>query len=170
MSTGQAHYISHPATSPLKFNLSIDDHDSGDMFSKGAEDSDSRLMAMLAAKQAHQEDSGAAADIDAVTKNDKMSEQEKKSLLQKTLHMAASNGEVDRVRQLFNGSAKQFIDINAADEEGTAPLIYASCFVRRCYWLVNVGANLCRAITKWSPHSSKLELSSTARTAISGRR
>jgi hypothetical protein len=101
------------------------------MFSKGAEDSDSRLMAMLAAKQAHQEDNGAAAaDIDAVAKSDKMSEQEKKSLLQKTLHMAASNGEVDRVRQIFNGPAKQFIDINAADEEGTAPLIYASCFVR----------------------------------------
>lgn len=127
--TGQSQYISHPATSPLKFNLSIDDHDSEDMFSKTPEDSDKRLMAMLAAKQAHQEDSGAAADIDAVAKNEKMPEQEKKSLLQKTLHMAASNGEVDRVQQLVNGPAKQFIDVNAADEEGTAPLIYASCFV-----------------------------------------
>lgn len=86
-------------------------------------------MAMLAAKQAHQEHTGAAADIDTVAKNEEMPEEEKKALLQKTLHMAASNGEVDRVQQLVNGSGKAYVDINAPDEEGTAPLIYASCFV-----------------------------------------
>jgi len=42
--------------------------------------------------------------------------------------MAASNGDVQRVRKLVEGKAKQYVDVNMPDEEGTAPLIYASCF------------------------------------------
>ena len=86
-------------------------------------------MAMKAAQAAHREDGGAAKDIDAVVADQKMLEKEKKLMLQKTLQMAASNGEVARVRQLVSGNAKKFVDIDATDEEGTAPLIYASCFV-----------------------------------------
>jgi hypothetical protein len=88
-------------------------------------------MAMLAAQAAHREDSGSAGDEQAIISDKKMSAEEKTTLLQKTLHMAASNGESERVRKIVNGPAKEFININAADEEGTAPLIYASCFVCR---------------------------------------
>jgi hypothetical protein len=44
--------------------------------------------------------------------------------------MAASNGDVDRVHKLVGGKAKDYVDVNMPDEEGTVPLIYASCFVR----------------------------------------
>ena len=93
------------------------------------EDNDTRLMEMLAAQAAHREDDSALADEDAIVSNANLSEAEKRMTLQKSLHMAASNGDVDRVRRLVSGSAKEYIDVNAADEEGTAPLIYASCFV-----------------------------------------
>jgi hypothetical protein len=54
---------------------------------------------------------------------------EKKDILQKALNMAASNGDVERIERILKGKAKEFVDIDAPDEEGTAPLIYASCFV-----------------------------------------
>ena len=84
-------------------------------------------MAMLAAQAAHREDDGG--DEEAIISDKKLAEKEKSTLLQKSLHMAASNGDVGRVRRLVNEQAREYIDINAADEEGTAPVIYASCFV-----------------------------------------
>ena len=86
-------------------------------------------MEMLAAQAAHQKDGSAAGDEEAVISDQKLSENEKKGILQRALHMAASNGDVDRVQRLVQGKAKGYLDINAADEEGSAPLIYASCFV-----------------------------------------
>jgi hypothetical protein len=47
--------------------------------------------------------------------------------------MAASNGDVDRVRKLVQGEARTYVDVNKPDEEGTVPLIYASCFVSGLY-------------------------------------
>ena len=88
-------------------------------------------MEMLAAQAAHREDGSSAGDEKAIISNKKLSEDEKKIMLQKALHMAASNGDVERVRRLVGSNVKEYIDINAADEEGTAPLIYASCFVRQ---------------------------------------
>lgn len=96
-------------------------------------------MEMLAAQAAHREDGSAGGDENAVISDKKFSEEEKKSLLQKSLHMAASNGDVERVRRLVTGKAKSYIDINAADEEGTAPLIYASCFVSHHHTILGVG-------------------------------
>lgn len=96
-------------------------------------DSDTRLMEMLAAQAAHR-DGNAAQDEDAVASDDKLSESEKKETLQKHLNMAASNGDVDRIERILSGKAKQFVDIDAPDEEGTAPLIYASCFVSYGIW------------------------------------
>ena len=89
-------------------------------------------MEMLAAQAAHREDGSATEDEDAIVADNKLSDTEKRTMLQKSLHMAASNGDVERVSRLVTGKAKDWIDVNAADEEGTAPLIYASCFVR---WL-----------------------------------
>jgi hypothetical protein len=84
-------------------------------------------MEMLAAQAAHL--AGPEHDEEAVANDEKLSESEKKNLLQKTLNTAASNGDVEKVRKLVTGSARSFIDVNAPDEDGTPPLIYASCFV-----------------------------------------
>lgn len=84
---------------------------------------------MLAAQAAHREMDSLRTDDDDIALDDKLSEEEKKSILQKSLNMAASNGDVDRVRKLVNGHAHQYVDVNKPDEEGAVPLIYASCFV-----------------------------------------
>jgi hypothetical protein len=85
-------------------------------------------MEMLAAQAAHR-DGSASEDEDAVASDEKLSEAEKKEVLQKALNMAASNGDVERIQRILGGKAKGFVDVNAPDEEGTSPLIYASCFV-----------------------------------------
>ena len=88
-------------------------------------------MEMLAAQAHHREDGNSAEDGDTIATDEKLSAEEKNSLLQKSLNMAASNGDVERVRKLVGGRAKEFLDVNTPDEEGTVPLIYASCFVRQ---------------------------------------
>jgi len=85
-------------------------------------------MEMLAAQAAHSA-SGSVEDEDAVASSDKLSDEEKREALQKALNMAASNGNVDQIKKILKGKAKQYVDINAPDEDGTPPLIYASCFV-----------------------------------------
>jgi len=82
------------------------------------------------AQQAAFKMDGSGLDDDEITSSTKLSDREKKDLLQKALNMAASNGEEERVRKLLKGEASKIIDVNAPDEEGTSPLIYASCFVR----------------------------------------
>ena len=116
--------------SPLAFKLSLDDHglDAG-TFGNGVDNSDARLMEMLAAQAAHRGEGLAPEDEISIAREGKLSANEKRVMLQKSLHMAASNGDADRVNRLVQSEAKQFIDVNGADEEGTAPLIYASCFV-----------------------------------------
>ena len=86
-------------------------------------------MEMLAAQAAHREGDSLGADEESIATNEKLSEVEKKRTLQKALNMAASNGDVERVRKLVQGLANEYIDVNLPDEEGTVPLIYASCFV-----------------------------------------
>jgi len=93
------------------------------------EDNDTRLMEMLAAQAAHRDDGSAVEDEDSIITDKSLSDADKKSLLQKSLHNAASNGDVERVQRLLRPKAKGYIDIDAPDEEGTAPIIYASCFV-----------------------------------------
>ncbi|KAK2768190.1 hypothetical protein FQN54_000042 [Arachnomyces sp. PD_36] len=154
---GQSQYLSTPITAkPLNFNLALDDdrtttdsdrkrysHNSyfdrnNDAYDRDdtsrLEDSDARLMEMLAAQAAHREvdpvagGGEAGAGEDDIATDDQLSVEEKRDLLQKSLNMAASNGDVERVRKLVGGKAKSYIDVNMPDEEGTVPLIYASCF------------------------------------------
>lgn len=87
---------------------------------------------MLAAQAAHREDGSAAGDEEAIAADKKLSDTEKKSMLQKSLHNAASNGDVDQVGRVLQNPARGYVDINGPDEEGTAPIIYASCFVSSC--------------------------------------
>ena len=129
---GQSQFLTTPTPAqPLAFNLSLDDNDFEyeNSIQHRHEDNDTKLMEMLAAQAAHRDDGLAAGDEDDIASSKDLSDLEKRSALQKSLHNAASNGDVDRVGRLLHGKAKKYIDINAADEEGTAPIIYASCFV-----------------------------------------
>ena len=114
---------------PLAFNLSLEDPGYDVEATHKIEDSDSRLMEMLAAQAAHRDEDSVANDEDAIIADRKLSDDKKKAILQKSLHMSASNGDVERVKKVLEGKAKSFIDVNATDEEGRAPIIYASCFV-----------------------------------------
>ncbi|OAX84371.1 hypothetical protein ACJ72_01263 [Emergomyces africanus] len=144
---GQSQFLTTPIPArPLSFNLALDDgsHDEEHSFrsrythnhyldddSRGStrlEDSDARLMEMLAAQAAHREVESVGVDEDDIATDEKMSDSEKRDVLQKSLNMAASNGDVERVRKLVNGEARKYVDVNTPDEEGTVPLIYASCF------------------------------------------
>lgn len=127
---GESQFLTTPALAkPLNFgNLSLNDADYDDDLTRGPKDSDARLMEMLKAQAAHQTGVDLE-DVDSIASNEKLSEKEKKDMLQKILNMAASNGDVDKVKELLQGSAKSYVDVNTPDEEGTPPLIYASCFV-----------------------------------------
>ncbi|KAL8724352.1 MAG: hypothetical protein Q9181_006863 [Wetmoreana brouardii] len=126
---GQSQFLTSPMPAqPLAFNLSLDDPSYDEETTHRIEDSDSRLMEMLAAQAAHREDEAAAGDEDTIIADKMLPEREKKTILQKSLQMAASNGDVERVNKVLKGKAQPFIDVNAADEEGRAPIIYASCF------------------------------------------
>ena len=130
---GQSQFLTSPIPAqPLAFNLSLDDNGDDDTTAQHLEDNDSRLMEMLAAQAAHREDGSAAGDEEAIAADKKMSDAQKKTMLQKSLHNAASNGDMEQVGRLLNGPARKFVDINGPDEEGTAPIIYASCFVSSC--------------------------------------
>ncbi|CAM1503973.1 Fc.00g015640.m01.CDS01 [Cosmosporella sp. VM-42] len=126
---GQSQFLTTPALAkPLNFgNLSLNDADYDDDITKAPKDSDKRLQEMLAAQAAHQ--SGPVfEDEDEIANNETLSDSEKTDKLQKALNMAASNGDVERIRRLLGGKARPYIDVNAEDEDGTPPLIYASCF------------------------------------------
>lgn len=153
MPAGQSQFLTTPiAAKPLSFSLALDDHSHDDehtlqaQYGRGLvasldddnastitarlEDSDARLMEMLAAQAAHRELESLDADEDAIASDEKLTDEEKRKILQRSLNMAASNGDVDRVHKLVGGKAKDYVDVNMPDEEGTVPLIYASCFVR----------------------------------------
>ena len=106
----------------------MNDSNFDDAAGNAPQDSEARLMEMLAVSASHQKAPGIE-DEEAVANDEKLSEPEKKELLQKAITMAASNGDVEKVKKILNGKARDFVDLNASDEDGTPPLIYASCFV-----------------------------------------
>lgn len=125
---GQSQFLTSPILAkPLSFNdLSLDDPNYEKDITKGIADSDARLMEMLAA-QAQQQGVGGV-DADAIAGDEKLPDDEKKSILQRSLAMAASNGDLDQVNSILSGKAKSIVDLNALDDDGTPPLVYASCF------------------------------------------
>ncbi|KAK2597957.1 hypothetical protein QQS21_005873 [Conoideocrella luteorostrata] len=127
---GQSQFLTTPALAkPLNFgNLSLNDDEFGQDAAKGPKDSDTRLMEMLQAQAAANQAGHGLEDEQTIVNDDKLSDSEKKDRLQKATIMAASNGDVEKVKKLLDGNAKAFVDVNAADEDGTPPLIYASCF------------------------------------------
>ena len=70
-------------------------------------------------------------------------EQEKIACLNRLLSTAASNGDVVRVNDILS-SGRQWLDLDARDEDGTTPLIYAACFghIDVVYSLLSAGASV----------------------------
>lgn len=127
---GQSQFLTGPVPAqPLAFNLSLEDNDHDENTTTYFKDSDSRLMEMLAAQATLREDVSGNENEESISANKDLSEADKRAALQRSLHMAASNGDVERVGRLLHGSARTYVDVNGPDEEGTAPIIYASCFV-----------------------------------------
>jgi Ankyrin repeats (3 copies) len=127
---GSSQYITAPTPArALTFDLQLDTpaYDEAETFAR-IQDSDSRLMEMVAAQAHYREDGSPGGDEDMIAMDETISDEEKKETLQKSLNMAASNGDVARIRRLVGGKAKAYVDVNLPDEEGTVPLIYASCF------------------------------------------
>jgi len=125
--TGQSQFLTTPMPArPLSFNLSLDDPSFGDEDMQQLEDSDSRLVQMLAHQARLKNDNHG--DEAKVVADEKLSYEEKKEALQGLFTLAASNGELERVKRLLDGKAREYIDINGVDTEGTPPLVYASCF------------------------------------------
>ncbi|CEL07489.1 Putative DIL and Ankyrin domain protein [Aspergillus calidoustus] len=163
---GQSQFLTPVAAKPLSFSLALDDHPLDDEHSLhsqygrsfGAstdddnestttarlEDSDARLMEMLAAQAAHREVDSINADEETIASDETLTDERKRDILQRSLNMAASNGDVERVRKLVQGKAKDYVDVNKPDEEGTVPLIYASCFGHQdvVAALLDAGANV----------------------------
>lgn len=127
---GQSQFLTTPALAkPLDFgNLSLNDADYETGMGNSPKDTDTRLMEMLAAQAAHRTGVGHE-DEQAIANDENMTDSDKKEILQKALNMAASNGDVEKIQKLLGGNAKSLVDVNAPDEDGTPPLIYASCFV-----------------------------------------
>jgi hypothetical protein len=133
LTSGESQFITTPVPARLDFGIGLNYRDEEEDV-KGIEESERRLESMMAQQAAFRVD-GSGLDDEEIATSTKLSDQEKKDLLQKALNMAASNGEEERVRKLLKGEASKIIDVNAPDEEGTSPLIYASCFVRSHYTL-----------------------------------
>lgn len=98
---------------------------------------------MIAAQAAHRED-GVHGDETGTAVDERLSDAERKQFLQRALNMAASNGDKHRLDTLLSGPAQALLDVNLPDEEGTAPLIYASCFGHEevVATLLKAGANV----------------------------
>jgi ankyrin repeat protein len=58
-----------------------------------------------------------------------LSEEEKHTKITKIFSRAASNGDVEKIKEMLaTKELKPYIDIDTTDEDGTTPLIYSACF------------------------------------------
>ncbi|KAI8340687.1 hypothetical protein BC941DRAFT_467856 [Chlamydoabsidia padenii] len=68
-------------------------------------------------------------DEQQIVDNVEMDEPTKRTKMTKLFWRAASSGDSDKVRSLLqNEQYNKFVDIDAKDDDGTTPLIYAACF------------------------------------------
>lgn len=82
-------------------------------------------------------------DEKAIMSDSSLSEEEKKEKITRIFTRAASNGNLEKVSSMLENS-REYIDIDAQDEEGTTPLIYACCFAHEnvAYTLLEAGAKV----------------------------
>ncbi|CAG8531892.1 8124_t:CDS:2 [Paraglomus occultum] len=67
------------------------------------------------------------ADENIVANHRKLTEEEKTTKLRKIFSFSCSNGNLEKVVNVLN-NVRSYIDIDAQDEDGITPLIYAACF------------------------------------------
>ena len=67
-------------------------------------------------------------DVEAIVEDETLSEKDKTNKIYKLFFAASSDGDLDTVRDILGGKAKDFIDIDGTDDSGSTALIYASCF------------------------------------------
>ncbi|KAH0179195.1 hypothetical protein KCU86_g14707, partial [Aureobasidium melanogenum] len=127
---GQSQFLTAPTIAHSNnFNLSLNEPDNFDPSEHDLAEHDSRLAHMLATQVRSNDDENDIEDTEENVVNDEsLSDAEKRQMLQDFLFMAASNGDVGRIKRLVRGSPAVYIDVNAVDSEGTPPLVYASCF------------------------------------------
>ncbi|KAF9585863.1 hypothetical protein BGW38_000382 [Lunasporangiospora selenospora] len=80
-------------------------------------------------------------------------DQDKRVKMSKLFSRASSNGDMNRVADMLD-NFRDWIDIEAQDEDGTTPLIYAACFghVEIAYMLIEAGATIdARDKFGWTP-------------------
>lgn len=140
---GQSKILTPPtAAKPPNFNLALNEPDD-DAFGPDFGNDDTRVAEMFAA-QALATDDESDVEEEEILNHAEWSRDQKVKALQDMLFMAASNGEVARVQRLLRGSASEFIEIDGVDEQGTPPLVYASCFGHKdvVLALLNAGATV----------------------------
>lgn len=143
---GQAQYLTSTAqVAPFNFNLSIEEpgYEIG-LQTPRAEFNDDHLERMVAAQAMHRRSMSLDMDEYKIATDKNISNDEKRKRFEGVLHTAASNGDVAKLKALLHGPAKELIDVDVLDDEGTAPLIYASCFGHEeiVTLLLNAGADV----------------------------
>ncbi|KAK7948262.1 Dilute domain-containing protein C25B8.08 [Apiospora aurea] len=108
---GQSQFLTSPILAkPLQFSdLTLEDTDYDPDVTKAMPDSDTRLMEMLAAQAQHHGGEGLV-DPDEIANDEKRSTTEKENILQKSLAMAASNGDLVQVKRILGGDAKKYVN------------------------------------------------------------
>lgn len=81
-------------------------------------------------------------DDDTLIHNNDLDDATKRRKMTKLFCRAATTGDVDKVTQWLEEPYRGYIDIDARDEDGTTPLIYAACFGKTAIAqaLLNAGA------------------------------
>ncbi|KAK9480760.1 hypothetical protein V1514DRAFT_324394 [Lipomyces japonicus] len=92
-------------------------------------ESANRLQQMLANTSEDSVEEEEQVSVDEVLHDATSTTDEKKVTLQHMLIVASSNGDLARIKRLLDyADARQFVEVNTSDEEGTSALIYAACF------------------------------------------
>lgn len=114
-----------------------DDHDmlkkkyesmSFDEMSQRMAESNRQISEMLSSTTSASSSHSLDEDYEEEEEEEEQGDQENKKWTS-LFNRAASNGDVIKVKEMLSDeNIKQYIDINARDNDGTPPLIYAACF------------------------------------------
>ncbi|KAK9371218.1 hypothetical protein V1509DRAFT_613941 [Lipomyces kononenkoae] len=144
--------LQFPLVSKLGGSRGVVDSDDDD---ERVRESTRRLQLMLSATPPAPSEEEKQMSVDEVLHDSNTTAEEKRQILQHMFTVAASNGDMGRIRRIvLEEDARGYVDVNMPDEEGTCALIYAACFgqadvVRE---LVNNGADIDQQDKfKWSP-------------------
>ncbi|KAJ1980466.1 hypothetical protein H4R34_002447 [Dimargaris verticillata] len=88
--------------------------------------------------------SGFMDDEKSILDDKTLTRDEKQDKITQLFSRACANGQVQRVKQLWESLGPQYIDLNAKDDDGTTPLINTACFGHSdvADYLLSVGCNV----------------------------